>query len=262
VKLWTTVKAVICTVIFIALSGFLGLAYSSGLPQAQDAVASYFLNDNLREVSPGRFYRSGKLEREKLRSLIKRLNIKTVVNLRLGKDSPDESGLLEKEVTEAAGAVYTHIPLNGREFPSPERIQMLLDVFDRGEEPFLVHCTSGTHRSGIASALWLHDKEKLPLQLALEQLTILYGFIKTERMLKNRFGRPTADKFIWMYKERHEQSGIDFRTWLHGDYAASYVPAPVIIPPDFEPIGIPKPNAKNSLTLNNSSSLETAIAND
>ncbi len=239
-KPWNLLIAAFSIAFFVAVSGFLGLAYSSGLTEATGAVESYFFHDNLREVYPKSFYRAAKMERETLRRIIEERNIKTVVNLRLGKDSKDETGLTEQQVTESAGAVYTHIPLNGREFPSPERIQMLLDVFDRGEEPFLVHCTSGTHRSGIASMLWLHDKKNVPLAEALEQLTLKYGFIKAERTLKNTFGRPTVDAFLWQYEKSHRQSGIPFRSWLHGEYAASYEPVPVIIPPDFEPIGIPE----------------------
>lgn len=182
-------------------------------------VTSYLANlifeNNLHEVVPSRYYRSGQMTVDDLRTVIRTHGIKTVIDLRLGVEEPDRAGRLESDAAAAAGAAYYHLPLRSTRIPTREQIDELLALYDTVELPVLVHCSSGTHRTGVASALWMLTKEGGTLDESMHQLSVRYGFFRQERQLKSWFsGKPTIDNLIWRYADEAQRTGIDFRAWV------------------------------------------------
>ncbi|MCB0322418.1 MAG: dual specificity protein phosphatase family protein [Bdellovibrionales bacterium] len=179
------------------------------------AVTSYLANSlfehNLHEVVPHRYWRSGRIPPVELGQFIKEHGIKTVVNLSRSGDGP---GNEEQQAVQAAGARYFEVPLNAGRQPSLPRIRPLLDLFERIETPVLVHCTSGTHRSGVAAALWLLEREGATFQTAARQLSPRYGYFRAERRLKAYVsGYRTIDEMIWDYGQAHSLTARSFREW-------------------------------------------------
>lgn len=184
------------------------------------AVTSFItrlvFHNNFYVVSAGKFYRSAEMSKEELTKTIGEYGLRTVIDLRKS-DYRDlgRNGLQERQVVENAGARYVHLPMVGSREPSPQVLQELLDVYDRNPEPILVHCSSGTHRSGVASAIWLLAKENASFKIAQEQLSPRFGFFRFERDLKSFIqGHPTIDKLLWRYKEASENGKISFRDWV------------------------------------------------
>lgn len=179
-------------------------------------AANFIFKNNLHEIVPGRFYRSGQMNPKDLTETIQEHQIKTVIDLRLAVDDSDaEQGISEKEVVENAGGHYEHIPFSSARADQKEQIEKLLDAFDQAQTPVLVHCSSGTHRSGIASAIWLLEKEGQPVEVAENQISSRYGFFKFERDIKAFFqGKPTLDAVLSYYAKANTAERISFRDWI------------------------------------------------
>jgi len=179
------------------------------------AVANILFKNNFHEVVPGRLYRSAEMSRADLDQIIKEHGIKSVIDLRLKKDQKDHSGESEQEVVENNGGRYFHVPLKSDRAAQQQGLEALLRAYDQAELPILVHCSSGTHRSGVASAIWMLDKEHATLKEAQQQLTAKYGFFKFERALKSLYtGQPTLDTIFGLYQSETEGSNESFRDWL------------------------------------------------
>ena len=178
-------------------------------------VANLAFHGNWHEVVPGRFYRSAELSTEELVGHIRAQGIKTVIDLRFGEEKPAQGKTLESEVSSASGAAYYHLPLVGSDAGQKQKISELLALYDKAQTPVLVHCTSGTHRSGVAAAIWLLTRENAGAAAAAEQLSHRYGFFYYERRLKSHLqGHQTIDAVIWKYFAAQKGGEPDFREWL------------------------------------------------
>lgn len=181
-------------------------------------AAPYFrralFDHNFYEVVPARLYRSAKMPGAALGKLIDEYGIKSVIDMRLSGGELDASGAGEEQTAAAHGAVYRHVPMTSSRASQRERIMRLLDAFDELTPPILVHCTSGSERSGVASAIWLIEKEQRPVAEASEQLALHFGFNQVERDLRTFFqGEPTLDRVITEYAKARAQQEISFRDW-------------------------------------------------
>lgn len=110
--------------------------------------------DNVHEVAPGKLYRSALMSRASLERLIEREHIASVVSLRPA-DEKDADFAAEVALLQARGIDLTKIPISAIKLPKPARLAQLIERFDNGPYPMLVHCEEGADRSGLASVIWL-----------------------------------------------------------------------------------------------------------
>ncbi|NPA11846.1 MAG: dual specificity protein phosphatase family protein [Epsilonproteobacteria bacterium] len=108
---------------------------------------------NFGKVDDG-VYRSAQLLPWRLKKILKKHNIKTVINLR--GNNKNYMYKLEKDICSNLGVEYHTISLLSR---SPERIrkeelQKLIDIFNNSPKPVLFHCKAGADRTGFAAVLW------------------------------------------------------------------------------------------------------------
>ena len=209
-------KRVAYSIAVVAVPGLLLMTQMVG---ETTAVTSYIANtifaNNLHEVIPGRFFRSAEMSRSRLQETIKAHNIKTVIDMRLDSDAPDSTGLSEAEAARLAGASYLHLPFSSARADQLDQLSNLLAAFDSAKLPILVHCSSGTHRSGVAAALWLLEKERKSYEEAMVQLSPRYGFFQFERDLKSFFqGSPTLDKILTRYKNETVGTNASLKSWI------------------------------------------------
>lgn len=170
------------------------------------------LYDNFHALIPDRVYRSGQMSHPRLEETIKSLGIRTVIDLRAGDAKPQADGRVEGEVVESNGAAYIHVPLVTTRVPTKERILDLLKAFDGAEEPLLMHCSSGQHRTGMASALWLIYQEGKSTSEAWRQLSPRYGFFMLEyhyRLWENE--HPPLPQLLMDYEAARE---LPFKDWV------------------------------------------------
>lgn len=178
-------------------------------------LANILFTNNLHAVVPGKLYRSAEMSAVDLEKAVRELNIAAVVDLRADKDEEDDEGVLERDATAKLGISYFHLPLIGSKLPAPESVKQLIDIYDHSTGPVLVHCSSGTHRSGVASAIWLLANGNSSIETAKEQLSPRYGFFRFERAIKSKLqGHPTIDQLIWDYEAANKATGVSFRDWI------------------------------------------------
>lgn len=130
--------------------------------------------DNFHVVEPGALYRSAQMDGTELTKTIQSYGIRTVLNLRgenTGKDWYDA----EIAAATAAGVEHVDIPMSAREEPDETKLQRLMTILRTAPQPILVHCQSGSDRTGLASALYELDVMVKPKAEAEEQLSFFYG---------------------------------------------------------------------------------------
>ena len=145
--------------------------------------ASYAHAKRLREVTPGRFYRSGQMTAAGLRETIERYGIKTVLNLQHENPNPvmPEHWLgrpvaAESEVCKQLGARY--VLLTPDVLPQPNDVTRRPPVVDDYLEllddpasyPILIHCKAGLHRTGRLTAIYRMEYEGWSTGDALREL--------------------------------------------------------------------------------------------
>jgi|GEM_PF-6786677 len=156
--------------------------------------------DNFHSVETGVLYRSGQLSSRKLKKYIKKLDIKTVVNLR-GHNKLKKWWQDERQITHELGVSFYNIAMSASRMSSQKELKRLLLIYKTAPKPILIHCLSGSDRTGEAAALWVLEQQKKHIKKALKQLSTRYGHIE--------FHRPAKKKLIRLWKGEQ---------WLNNDY--------------------------------------------
>ncbi|MBI3407568.1 MAG: dual specificity protein phosphatase family protein [Planctomycetes bacterium] len=144
---------------------------------------TYTYAKRLRVVTPGLVYRSGCLTADGFRDAIRKLNIRTVINLqeespdpRLAKNYFNSSSIRESELCDELGVKFHFIfveTLDAGEAPlkQPDTIGEFLKIMDDPDAyPVLIHCRAGLHRTGCLVAAYRMEYECWPWHKALREL--------------------------------------------------------------------------------------------
>lgn len=131
------------------------------------------LTGNIHAVTDGVVYRSAQLNGERLAETMEQYKIKTVINLR--GDSTDDWYRDELNVTTANGALHYDIGMYAKREPDAETIKRIFEVLRTAPRPLLIHCASGSDRTGLVAAIYKHFVEGRPADEAAGQLSFRYG---------------------------------------------------------------------------------------
>jgi protein tyrosine phosphatase (PTP) superfamily phosphohydrolase (DUF442 family) len=206
-----------------------GVQLATDSTAVTSSVANMIFKNNLHEVVPQTLFRSAQMSGPEMERTVQEHGIKTVVDLRLRPKLDAPGARSEQEVVSSLGATYVHFPMSSARVPEERQVQELLKMLPNLKTPVLVHCSSGTHRSGFFAAVWMMLREGASLERAKEQLGLKYGFVGAERQVKQWFqGHETLDDVIWRYEEAYKQSGVPLLAWLQsGAYLKSPDSAPL-----------------------------------
>jgi protein tyrosine/serine phosphatase len=149
---------------------------------------------NFHVVEAGNLYRSAQLSPGALEEIIFKYKIKTVVNLQ-GAHPDDAWYIDEKEVLDRLGVDLVDIPMRSERIPTREEITSLFEAYDHSPRPLLIHCNSGSDRTGEASAIYEIEYMKKTKEEAMEMLSPLY--------LHFSFLVPSKTYFMSLYKGRN-----------------------------------------------------------
>lgn len=137
------------------------------------------------------------------------MGFKSILNLR----GPSSTGYyaLEREACAEHGIAMIDARMHSREPPSLEQVRRAKDLFETIQYPALMHCKSGADRAGVMAVLYAHFQMGLPIEQAVEQLSLKYLHVK-----QGKTG--VIDYFFDTYVEAARESGKPFMQWVEQDY--------------------------------------------
>jgi protein tyrosine phosphatase (PTP) superfamily phosphohydrolase (DUF442 family) len=132
------------------------------------------LTGNIHAVTDGVVYRSAQLNGARLVETLQQYGIKSVINLR-GDNVGDEWYTNELQLTTAQGAVHYDIGMYAKSQPDAATVTRIFEVLRTAPRPILIHCSSGSDRSGLVAAIYKHFIEGRSVHESEEQLSFRYG---------------------------------------------------------------------------------------
>ncbi|MDR3373297.1 MAG: tyrosine-protein phosphatase [Ancalomicrobiaceae bacterium] len=132
------------------------------------------LTGNIDTVEAGAVYRSAQLSPERLKRLIDEKQLKTVFNLR-GAHRGEDWYDAEKKLLNEAGVALVDVPMSAIHQPNPKVLADLVAALKTARKPFLIHCNSGSDRTGLAAALYDLIVRSMSPGEARRQLSFYWG---------------------------------------------------------------------------------------
>jgi hypothetical protein len=171
-------------------------------------------SSNFGVVSAGHVYRSAQPSRN-LEELIRSKRLGSVLNLRGGSMS-DSWYAKEVEITKANGVEFYDFPMSATRRPSRHEILTLLTVFEQCRYPLLIHCKSGSDRTGLASALYRMAVDNVGPDVARDEFTLSHGHVPI--LDTKRLHEPLDEYQHWLSAEHLAHSPERFREWIKNHY--------------------------------------------
>ncbi|SIO62673.1 Tyrosine phosphatase family protein [Singulisphaera sp. GP187] len=172
---------------------------------------------NFGVVAKGLVYRSAQPEAN-LKGLIKTYKLGSILNLRGGGSSDpfytDEVGLVSAE-----GVDFYDYPMSATQRPKRRDLLTLIDLFQRCRYPLLIHCKSGSDRTGLASGLYLMVRSGTPPEKALEAFSLFYGHVPL--LGPENLHEPFLEYADWLKRKWLVHSPERFRAWVETEYRAN-----------------------------------------
>lgn len=152
-----------------------GIAISTVLVLLLIYIGSLAYSGNQATVVAGELYRSAQPNEQMLSEYVSEFGIKTVLNLR-GHQKPG-TDWYEEEISASQKLGLTHIDykMSASHRLSKDQVRDLAEIMQRAEKPILVHCMSGSDRTGLASAIYLFLVAGAGDVEAGSQLSLRYG---------------------------------------------------------------------------------------
>jgi protein tyrosine phosphatase (PTP) superfamily phosphohydrolase (DUF442 family) len=171
----------------------------------------FFTRPNVHQTST-LFYRSSQLSGPELKRHIREKGIRTVIRLVGTEDANRETYEEEAAAIAETDAKLVVASLPTSRLPYRSEMLRLFAALDTAERPVFVHCKQGSDRTGLVTAIWLHDYEGRPLGEAREQLSLEYGHIPFG-------GASDMGKFLDMYEVyAKDHPGVSIKQWTTNVY--------------------------------------------
>jgi protein tyrosine phosphatase (PTP) superfamily phosphohydrolase (DUF442 family) len=169
---------------------------------------------NFGIVEPDRVYRSAQPEGE-LDRLITRFRLASVLNLR-GGTQDDPWYAEEVRATREHAIEFYDLPMSATRRPQRRELILLLDVLDQCSYPLLIHCKSGSDRTGLAVALYLMSQRGQAPEQALRAFSLHYGHIPL--LGPEHLHEPLDEYAAWLKVHGQAHSPARFRFWVEQLY--------------------------------------------
>jgi protein tyrosine phosphatase (PTP) superfamily phosphohydrolase (DUF442 family) len=166
-----------------------------------------WFHGNFGVVDPGLVYRSAQ-PLGGLAALIAEQRIATVLNLRGGADA-DPWYAAEVRVTRQMGVDFFDLPLVATVRPSRKQLLAVLDVLNRCKYPLLIHCKSGSDRTGMVSGLYQMSRKGVVPERAEDAFSLYYGHVPL--FGTRHLHEPFREYAAWL--RSHEMTHTPERLW-------------------------------------------------
>ena len=185
-----------------------------GLVVAAVTFRNPFFFGNFGVVESQRVYRSAQPDAD-LRRLIARYHLASVLNLRGG--SPDDRWYNDEvRATHDSEIDFYDLPISATRRPLRRELLILLDLFDRCRYPLLIHCKSGSDRTGLATALYLMSKKGEPPEQAKGAFSLRFGHVPL--FGPEHLHEPLEEYRAWLEAQGEVHSPARLRFWVEHHY--------------------------------------------
>jgi protein tyrosine phosphatase (PTP) superfamily phosphohydrolase (DUF442 family) len=170
----------------------------------------------------------------RLTKTIARDGVKTVLNLR-GVNAKESWYLAELEATASAGATQVDFKMASDQWLSRAQLRTLIRILDSSEYPLLIHCKSGSERTGLVSAIAELLRPGGSLADARAQFSIWYLF---RLDAKNKVLPAHLDQYeAWLQAQNRSHEPELFRRWAREGFTPGqpsreywpYNPDPLVV---------------------------------
>jgi protein tyrosine phosphatase (PTP) superfamily phosphohydrolase (DUF442 family) len=196
----------------VGVGGFLLLAATTVVVVGYRPI---FLG-NFGVVDPGVVYRSAQpMGPARWNRLVADCGIASVLNLR-GGSRGDAWYADEVDSTHAAGVDFYDLPMGATRRPGRGELLTMVDVLERCRYPLLIHCKSGSDRTGLASALYLMVRRGVSPERAADCFTVKYGHVPLggTQLLHG----PIDEYAAWLGRNGLAHSAERFKRWIVDEY--------------------------------------------
>lgn len=163
---------------------------------------------NFHWIEPGKMARANQPSPKHV-ARYAQMGIKTILNLR----GPGDTGYyaLEREACRQHGIEMIDARMHSREPPSRAQILRAKELFETIKYPALMHCKSGADRAGVMAVLYKHFAMGMPIEQAVEQLSLKYLHVR-----QGKTGM--IDFFFNRYLAETKKTPKPFIDWVEQDY--------------------------------------------
>ena len=183
---------------------------------------------NLGVVDPGRVYRSAQPDAN-LDALLDESRPASILNLR-GGSKLDDWYVAEVNATRDRDIDFYDLPLSAVRRPTRRELLLLLDLLDRCRYPLLIHCKSGSDRTGLASGLYQLAIRGDSPERALDAFSLAHGHFPIGG--PERLHEPFEEYADWLAVHGLSHTPERFRSWVEHDYQAD---DPLAVVPTLRP---------------------------
>jgi protein tyrosine/serine phosphatase len=162
---------------------------------------------NFDAVIPGKVYRCNHPTPGRLRRMVRRFGLRTLINLRGRTQSGSDA--LSRAAAQDLGLAFHDMALESRGAPQRDRILRLHGIYTSMAMPAVMHCKSGADRAGLAAGLMVLFNGGTAAD-ALQQLSWRFGHIRQART-------GILDAFFLRY-QREGEGRKSFLDWVRDDY--------------------------------------------
>jgi len=173
-------------------------------------------NKNFGVVEPARVYRSAQPDADFPR-LIEQYGLATILNLRGGSQT-DTWYAAEVQATRKLGLDFYDLPMSATRRPRRRELLTLLDLFETCRYPILIHCKSGSDRTGLATALYRMSRRNEPPEQAIRAFSLQYGHVPLGG--PQHLHEPLHEYGAWLKDHQWTHDPQRLRTWIEKDYAS------------------------------------------
>ncbi|MEM8970958.1 MAG: tyrosine-protein phosphatase [Pseudomonadota bacterium] len=164
---------------------------------------------NLHRIADSDVWRSAQPAPHHIARMARKEGIRTIVNLR--GERMCGSYWLEEAACRKHGIAFENYQVRSRAAPSVAELRGARDLFQRVEYPMWMHCKSGADRAGLMSVLYLHVHKGVPIEEAVQQLSLKYGHIR-------QADTGVLDYFFERYMAYNKETPIEFFDWVETVY--------------------------------------------
>ena len=174
-------------------------------------------------VAPGLVFRSAQPVGD-WASRVREDHLATVLNLRGGSDL-DPWYRAEVEATRDLGVAFYDLPMSATVRPTRRQLLGVLDLLDHCAYPLLIHCKSGSDRTGLVSALYLMSHAGESPDQAERAFSVYYGHVPI--LGTRHLHEPLQEYAAYLQTHNLPHTADRFHAWVERDYRSDDPPGPI-----------------------------------